>query len=342
VAAAALPALSQEATDAGASGDIFRTEATQGEIFASDLMGMRIYRADSAPEGDAIEGAQQDWDDIGEVGDLILTQDGTVEAVLVDVGGFLGIGENRIAVDMDQIRVVQDQSTAEDEGDFFLVLNAPRQSIEEAPVYGGSARSGDQNMDDQAMNDQSQGDAAGDGSDATAGSEVLTEGESGDVAVDPGTQAGTTDEAMANTDAAASDAAAGDDVADDDLAAADVDSADADEAPLDDQTSVRGTSAREGYVTAEEVDLTAERLTGAEVYDANEERIGDVSEIVLTDDGQVRSVVVDVGGFLGIGAKPVELELDSLDILRGEGMNDLRVYVSMTEAELEAMPDYEG
>jgi hypothetical protein len=254
------------------------------------------------------------------------------------------MGENRIAVDMDQIRMVQDQSTGEDEGDFFLVLNTPRQSIEDAPVYGGNARgaSGDQ-AGDQAMNDQAQDDAAGDGSDATAGSQVLTEGETGDVAVDPGTEAGTTDEAMANTDAAASDAAAGDDMAaGDDVAAADVDGADADEVPLEDQTPTSGVSARDGYVAAERVDLTAERLTGAEVYDANEERIGDVAEIVLSGEGEVRSVVVDVGGFLGIGAKPVELELDSIDILRGEGMNDLRVYVSMTEAELEAMPDYEG
>jgi sporulation protein YlmC with PRC-barrel domain len=274
--------------------------------------------------------------------------------VLVDVGGFLGIGENRIAVDMDQIRMVQDQSTADDEGDFFLVLNTPRESIEDAPVYGGSPRFDqdqarmDQSQDDQAQQDQ-QAEAAQEGEagdDATAGSQVLTEGESGDVAADPGVEAGTTDEAMANTDNAASDAAAGgddmSDVAEGDATAADIDGAEADEATLSDQTPGNGVSAREGYVTAESADLTADRLTGATVYDANDERIGDVSDILLTGEGQVQSVVVDVGGFLGIGAKPVELGLESIEILRGEAMNDLRVYVSMTEAELEAMPDYEG
>lgn len=99
---------------------------------------------------------------------------------------------------------------------------------------------------------------------------------------------------------------------------------------------------RDGYMTAEETDLTAEKLTGAAAYDANDEWIGEVSELLLTDEGKVKSAVIDVGGFLGLGEKPVELDLSKIDILRADDGSDLRVYIPMTEEELKAMPDYEG
>lgn len=99
---------------------------------------------------------------------------------------------------------------------------------------------------------------------------------------------------------------------------------------------------RDGYMTAEETDLTAEKLTGAAAYDANDEWIGEVSELLLTDEGKVKAAVVDVGGFLGLGEKPVELDLSKIDILRADDGSDLRVYIPMTEEELKAMPDYEG
>ena len=40
---------------------------------------------------------------------------------------------------------------------------------------------------------------------------------------------------------------------------------------------------------------------------------------LLTDDGQITDVVVDVGGFLGIGEKPVAMTLTDLDILQQDG-----------------------
>ena len=48
-----------------------------------------------------------------------------------------------------------------------------------------------------------------------------------------------------------------------------------------------------------------------------------------------------MGGFLGIGEKPVALDFDSLSV-KSEGEANYSVWVALTEAELEAMPDYEG
>ncbi len=66
---------------------------------------------------------------------VILTRDGKVDAVLIDIGGFLGMGERQVALGMEAIRFVSDSATAEDLGDFFLVVNADRTILEAAPEY---------------------------------------------------------------------------------------------------------------------------------------------------------------------------------------------------------------
>jgi sporulation protein YlmC with PRC-barrel domain len=112
------------------------------------------------------------------------------------------------------------------------------------------------------------------------------------------------------------------------------------------QTSAEATTrepvAREGYVTAAAETLTADVLEGAAVYDANDERVGEVGEILLSPEGQVEQLVIDVGGFLGIGEKPVALQMGSLDILQQDGGDEIRVYVSQTEDELEGMDRYQA
>lgn len=272
VAAMSVPVLAET------HGEMFRTNADPIEIHASNLIGMRIYRSEGA-DAEGYEGIQNDWDDIGEVNDVILSRDGNVESVLVDTGGFLGMGENQIAVNMSALRFVSDDATADDDSDYFLVLNTSREMLEQAPVYGRTAA-------DQA--------AVGY---ATAADQTQTDM----TAIETGADMTTADVANPRV-------------------------------PIE----------RDGYLMAEDVDLTAERLTGAAVYDANDEWIGEVSELVLNDDGRVNSVVIDIGGFLGIGEKPVQLNLSDIDILRADDGSDIRIYVSMTESELETMPDYRG
>lgn len=98
--------------------------------------------------------------------------------------------------------------------------------------------------------------------------------------------------------------------------------------------AVTGEGSDSEYVTAETVEES--ELQGARVYDANDEWIGEISEVFPNS----RTAIVDVGGFLGIGEKPVELNLSDLNILKSEEGSDLKVMVRMTEAQLEAMPTY--
>ena len=52
-------------------------------------------------------------------------------------------------------------------------------------------------------------------------------------------------------------------------------------------------------------DWRASKVMGVNIYDANNEKIGDVNELIMTKDGKVDAVVVGAGGFLGLGEHDV-------------------------------------
>jgi hypothetical protein len=47
------------------------------------------------------------------------------------------------------------------------------------------------------------------------------------------------------------------------------------------------------------------KVTGLTVYNNNNERIGDINELIIGRDGKIDSVVIGVGGFLGMGEHDV-------------------------------------
>ena len=57
----------------------------------------------------------------------------------------------------------------------------------------------------------------------------------------------------------------------------------------------------------------ASRLIGLNVYGADNERIGDVNEVLVDRQGNADAVVVGVGGFLGIGEKNVALPFNAFE-----------------------------
>lgn len=225
------------------------------QFYGSDLIGMRIYRAEqNYTTGDTImDGAESEWDDIGEINDLVISTDGQVDSVIMGIGGFLGIGERDVAIKMSEIRVLTDQ---DDPDDRFLVVSASRADLETVPAYERRA-----------------------------------------MARDTGTFG-----AM--------------------------------------NAGMRPNMVREGYANVEMVSATSlEDLTGANVYDVNDRDIGEISK-VLVDGDKLTDAVIDVGGFLGMGEKPVAVSFDQIQVLQNANGGDLRVYVDMTEDQLEAMPEY--
>ncbi|WP_108482141.1 PRC-barrel domain-containing protein [Oceaniglobus ichthyenteri] len=115
------------------------------------------------------------------------------------------------------------------------------------------------------------------------------------------------------------------------------------EPDLEERTGVMmaDTPAVQGYRIIEVDELTTEELTGARVYDQNDKWVGEVSELLIEGD-QVTDAVVDVGGFLGLGEKPVLVGLDNLSFQQGEDtVGEVRVFTIMTEEELKSLPAYE-
>ena len=310
----------------------------QNDFLASDLIGMRIYNSETEMEQDAMvpTGANQEWDDIGEINDVIVSQDGTVTAVILGVGGFLGIGERDVSVPMDTIRVVRQE---DDMANRFLVVNTTKEALEQAPQFDRNMNmeGSETNMaatDNATMSNDSASNMTTDGT-ATTTTEgtatATTDGTATTASNDNSAIVTTNNEnaTMANNDA---------------TVATENNATMAENGTMGESGLMRPNIARDGYTeaNAEAVgQLTAEELEGTYVYGANDETVGEIDNLVMSDSGQVEQVVINVGGFLGLGEKPVAVSFDDLQVLQNNDGSDYRIYIDSTEERLEALPEYE-
>ena len=285
----------------------FNESANMSDVLASDLIGMRIYSVEENydrfnEDYQAQADEEKDWDDIGEVNDVILGFDGSVKAVILGVGGFLGVGEKDIALPMEQLKVVREQDDADS---YFLVVNANKDVLTNAAAYENPYA-------DEAETAATQ---TSEGMEKPADTAMTTE-------TDTSTETAMSQDSDAGVTAAPETAMAP--------------QTDADGRPLLPRAEVE----REGYTDAVVAELTADNLEGANIYDANDEDIGEIDSLIVSQDGTIEKVILDVGGFLGIGEREVAVTFDELQIIRNEDGSDLRVYVGATKEELEAQPDY--
>jgi sporulation protein YlmC with PRC-barrel domain len=56
----------------------------------------------------------------------------------------------------------------------------------------------------------------------------------------------------------------------------------------------------------------ASKLIGLNVYNEQNEKLGDINELILDKDGRIASVIIGVGGFLGMGEHNLAMSLDKL------------------------------
>ena len=64
-------------------------------------------------------------------------------------------------------------------------------------------------------------------------------------------------------------------------------------------------------------------------------------QAVDVSEGRISHVVLDVGGFLGMGVHTVAIPMEALQVFR-DGSNDIRVYLPWTQEQLEALPEYDA
>ena len=85
-------------------------------------------------------------------------------------------------------------------------------------------------------------------------------------------------------------------------------------------------------------ELNEANLLDAVVYGADDEKIGTVAHVHGM--GAETQVIVDVGGFLGIGAKPVALKINQLNFMRDED-GTVHGHTSWTKDQLKELPEHE-
>lgn len=98
------------------------------------------------------------------------------------------------------------------------------------------------------------------------------------------------------------------------------------------------------HVTATTVQpgqIRATQMDGATVYDTQNQKVGDVKDIILDRDGKVAAVVLDVGAFLGMGGKYVAVSMNDLKITNDTNSNRPRFTVDMTKDQLKAAQAYD-
>ena len=85
----------------------------------------------------------------------------------------------------------------------------------------------------------------------------------------------------------------------------------------------------------------ASKFRGTDVIGANNEKIGDVDDILFDKNGSIVAYVIGVGGFLGIGSKDVALAPASFQVVPGKDPSDYKLQLSMTKDELKAAAAFE-
>jgi len=59
----------------------------------------------------------------------------------------------------------------------------------------------------------------------------------------------------------------------------------------------------------------ASKLVGLNVYNQANEKLGDINELLVDSSGNIKSVVIGVGGFLGVGERDVAVAFDKLQFI---------------------------
>lgn len=94
------------------------------------------------------------------------------------------------------------------------------------------------------------------------------------------------------------------------------------------------------YVVARPADTLSSRLVGSSVYNRQDEKIGDIEDLVIENGKTVTALVIGVGGFLGIGGRYVAVDPSTVTLVRQDG-GSTRVVMDTTKDNLRNAPAFE-
>lgn len=118
---------------ASAAGEPFVTLPETGAWRVSDLQGKTVYSADGS--------------NIGEINDVLVSQDGSINAVIIGVGGFLGIGEKDVAVNMSALELGPGDTQAQANAASKALPNNSGAATDTTGATGATGTTGTTGMD---------------------------------------------------------------------------------------------------------------------------------------------------------------------------------------------------
>jgi sporulation protein YlmC with PRC-barrel domain len=267
------PATSSEPTELEQSGLTPPTVLSQGydtsgqDILVTMLLGESVYTS-----------AEENAEVVGVISDMVVKSGQGISAVVIGVGGFLGIGDKDVAVDFSQLEwaVLPDGSRR-------WVISTTPEALAAAPafIWTDSEEATGAALTPQQEQDQ------------------MVEGDPNAAPVDPALTTDQPDRPVINT-------------------------------PID----------RTGLNDFDETGMTPDELRGTGVYGINDEQIGTISDVVEANDGSIDAVIVDVGGFLGLGAKPVAVGFDNLSF-SSDTTGTRYLFLNASREQLETQPAYD-
>jgi sporulation protein YlmC with PRC-barrel domain len=222
-------------------------------------------------------------ENLGEIEELVIGA-GDRMMVVLTVGGFLGVGEKRVAVPYDELRVSP-------EGDTFFV-NRSRATLESEPAYTYRERTSQAGSDarDAQLAARAQSDNRDTAQSRSAAQQRTEQAE---------------DRAEAQEQRAARAAAA---------------EAERRETTITRDPADAGDAAAAAALGAD--DHRASTIIGATVVDSAGEDVGEIDDLVVSSDTGDIQAVLSIGGVAGIGAKLVAVPFDDLQIASGDGSGD--------------------
>ncbi|MGX9180960.1 PRC-barrel domain-containing protein [Mesorhizobium sp. BHbdii] len=292
---------------------------------ATNIIGETVYN-----------GTGDDAQNIGDVNDIVLAKDGKAESLIIGVGGFLEIGEKNVAYQFDKAK------WAERDGDRWLVAETTKEELEALPEFNREPY-------DPAPATTASTDAATPAPVTTT--PAVTPAPAEKTAEAPAATPDTAAPAPMDKTAEAPAPAPADKTAEAPAATpetaapapmdktAEAPAAATPDASAPDQTQTAAID--KSALTEMPVDkIRSEDLVGTTVYGANDVNVGEIGDVVLTGDQKVDAVIIDVGGFLGVGEKEVAVGMDNLKFMTDKDGNRY-LYTNFTKEQLEAQVAYD-
>jgi sporulation protein YlmC with PRC-barrel domain len=97
-----------------------------------------------------------------------------------------------------------------------------------------------------------------------------------------------------------------------------------------------GGAERAAPMTRQTTQVDAQKMIGRELLNASDDKIGSIDSVMLGREGKVQAVIVNIGGFLGLGERNVAINWGDIRVSE----DGKKITTALTRDQLKALPEY--